>query len=161
MVKSARRKTAYSATMTAPKTSTKPAKIVRRAPWPRPRIDRRWASRWRSSLRTSREVEIEVLEGVARGRPRQGTQGGEIAFGGEPAVAEQPQAMADGLGKGQRVGADQDGAAARRVVGQQLPRPRGALGIEPDDGLDPESRSEEHTSELQSLAYLVCRLLLE
>src|SRR3989441_8649758 len=26
---------------------------------------------------------------------------------------------------------------------------------------DPDSRSEEHTSELQSLAYLVCRLLLE
>src|SRR2546425_8537116 len=28
-------------------------------------------------------------------------------------------------------------------------------------GLAPEMRSEEHTSELQSLAYLVCRLLLE
>src|SRR2546425_3691584 len=28
-------------------------------------------------------------------------------------------------------------------------------------GLEPASRSEEHTSELQSLAYLVCRLLLE
>src|SRR2546425_7806479 len=27
--------------------------------------------------------------------------------------------------------------------------------------LDAEARSEEHTSELQSLAYLVCRLLLE
>src|SRR2546425_7312371 len=27
--------------------------------------------------------------------------------------------------------------------------------------LDPGDRSEEHTSELQSLAYLVCRLLLE
>src|SRR2546425_6780693 len=27
--------------------------------------------------------------------------------------------------------------------------------------LQPEHRSEEHTSELQSLAYLVCRLLLE
>src|SRR2546423_9736807 len=27
--------------------------------------------------------------------------------------------------------------------------------------LPPEARSEEHTSELQSLAYLVCRLLLE
>src|SRR5687767_15691631 len=27
--------------------------------------------------------------------------------------------------------------------------------------LDPDPRSEEHTSELQSLAYLVCRLLLE
>src|SRR2546425_4353786 len=42
---------------------------------------------------------------------------------------------------------------------------------EPGNGLDPRqiielrelirSRSEEHTSELQSLAYLVCRLLLE
>src|SRR2546425_8816422 len=32
---------------------------------------------------------------------------------------------------------------------------------EPTDGLDPVVRSEEHTSELQSLAYLVCRLLLE
>src|SRR5687767_15372222 len=29
------------------------------------------------------------------------------------------------------------------------------------DGLVTEARSEEHTSELQSLAYLVCRLLLE
>src|SRR2546425_6293513 len=28
-------------------------------------------------------------------------------------------------------------------------------------GREPELRSEEHTSELQSLAYLVCRLLLE
>src|SRR2546425_4674103 len=28
-------------------------------------------------------------------------------------------------------------------------------------GKDPGKRSEEHTSELQSLAYLVCRLLLE
>src|SRR2546423_8844745 len=28
-------------------------------------------------------------------------------------------------------------------------------------GTDPVPRSEEHTSELQSLAYLVCRLLLE
>src|SRR2546425_7185299 len=28
-------------------------------------------------------------------------------------------------------------------------------------GLPPPTRSEEHTSELQSLAYLVCRLLLE
>src|SRR2546425_5996974 len=29
------------------------------------------------------------------------------------------------------------------------------------NGIDYQSRSEEHTSELQSLAYLVCRLLLE
>src|SRR2546425_3609447 len=39
------------------------------------------------------------------------------------------------------------GHARRRLVEQQQPRARG--------------RSEEHTSELQSLAYLVCRLLLE
>src|SRR2546425_8780408 len=33
---------------------------------------------------------------------------------------------------------------------------------EPSDGaVDARRRSEEHTSELQSLAYLVCRLLLE
>src|SRR2546425_2010484 len=38
----------------------------------------------------------------------------------------------------------------RGLLGEQLPRPR-----------DDEIRSEEHTSELQSLAYLVCRLLLE
>src|SRR2546425_741586 len=44
----------------------------------------------------------------------------------------------------------------------------GPLGINnhDDPGSDPvdvadEERSEEHTSELQSLAYLVCRLLLE
>src|SRR2546425_7547933 len=30
-----------------------------------------------------------------------------------------------------------------------------------DRGAPPRARSEEHTSELQSLAYLVCRLLLE
>src|SRR2546425_6008337 len=29
------------------------------------------------------------------------------------------------------------------------------------DGAEKQARSEEHTSELQSLAYLVCRLLLE
>src|SRR2546425_6439393 len=33
--------------------------------------------------------------------------------------------------------------------------------IEKDFGVAKEGRSEEHTSELQSLAYLVCRLLLE
>src|SRR3989441_6517638 len=42
-----------------------------------------------------------------------------------------------------------------RPRGQRLPRPRRLS--EPTG----EPRSEEHTSELQSLAYLVCRLLLE
>src|SRR3712207_7482619 len=52
-------------------------------------------------------------------------------------------------------------AAAAFLLGYLTPHPD-------DDGLppaeppvDPESRSEEHTSELQSRQYLVCRLLLE
>src|SRR3989441_7023101 len=41
---------------------------------------------------------------------------------------------------------------------QQLVPPAEIAG---KDHRTPEPRSEEHTSELQSLAYLVCRLLLE
>src|SRR3712207_8422982 len=56
---------------------------------------------------------------------------------------------------------DQNSAHSRRVTasweqGQRqggLPLRRGTTGVEP--------RSEEHTSELQSRQYLVCRLLLE
>src|SRR2546425_3755480 len=36
-----------------------------------------------------------------------------------------------------------------------------ALGAKPKAQHHADTRSEEHTSELQSLAYLVCRLLLE
>src|SRR3712207_7139451 len=47
----------------------------------------------------------------------------------------------------------------RRHAGRRRGRARGpALGLAP--GLAP-GRSEEHTSELQSRQYLVCRLLLE
>src|SRR2546423_5254375 len=56
-----------------------------------------------------------------------------------------------------------DGADALRDA--DAPLPRGARGGRPPRGGDrrgdPRGRSEEHTSELQSLAYLVCRLLLE
>src|SRR3989441_3446315 len=57
-----------------------------------------------------------------------------------------------------RQGLDQGVAGAHARVAAS--RPAGgwgwiALGHGPDE------RSEEHTSELQSLAYLVCRLLLE
>src|SRR3712207_8356050 len=38
---------------------------------------------------------------------------------------------------------------------------RGELAVLDDAGLDVALRSEEHTSELQSRQYLVCRLLLE
>src|SRR2546425_4892546 len=54
---------------------------------------------------------------------------------------------------------DRTGRAPRR------PGQRGARGVapaSPASSADPaRARSEEHTSELQSLAYLVCRLLLE
>src|SRR2546425_5372588 len=40
-------------------------------------------------------------------------------------------------------------------------RRSGALSISQNIGQKIKARSEEHTSELQSLAYLVCRLLLE
>src|ERR1035437_2028555 len=50
-----------------------------------------------------------------------------------------------------------DGTAKRQCRSQNRPVIRIALP-EPFPGLD---RSEEHTSELQSRQYLVCRLLLE
>src|ERR1041384_5549828 len=46
-----------------------------------------------------------------------------------------------------------------RSEGRRGPRNRAGEVVRQRRGLD--SRSEEHTSELQSLAYLVCRLLLE
>src|SRR2546425_3828924 len=50
-----------------------------------------------------------------------------------------------------------DGALERPAVGQ----PSGDRRREGAAGAVGRGRSEEHTSELQSLAYLVCRLLLE
>src|SRR5437016_10440527 len=41
------------------------------------------------------------------------------------------------------------------------PLGRGDLGLAQSDPVSPRLRSEEHTSELQSLTNLVCRLLLE
>src|SRR5687767_15355781 len=63
-------------------------------------------------------------------------------------------------------GADEDGVdgdVAQRRPGGQAHVLQGALGALPLDGVVEGRgvRSEEHTSELQSLAYLVCRLLLE
>src|SRR2546425_3439412 len=56
--------------------------------------------------------------------------------------------------------------SGRRVVGADAPRRshRRHQGRAPHgrpDAAQGRERSEEHTSELQSLAYLVCRLLLE
>src|SRR5690606_41474987 len=67
-----------------------------------------------------------------------------------------------------------DGVAPHRPLGAQgvetgcdiaPPRRRGSVGITrggaPQEADHPKTRSEEHTSELQSRENLVCRLLLE
>src|SRR2546425_5779859 len=59
--------------------------------------------------------------------------------------------------------ADQETAAAPRQEGRRRRQPGACadpVAHRQIDG-DRHHRSEEHTSELQSLAYLVCRLLLE
>src|SRR2546425_9961405 len=52
---------------------------------------------------------------------------------------------------------------SRYVSGKRVPTEDTLLKLlsDPTEGLGITDRSEEHTSELQSLAYLVCRLLLE
>src|SRR5258707_9967905 len=57
------------------------------------------------------------------------------------------------------------GAVAAAGVVMDVPAARRAFGIRPGISRrvdrEPQPRSEEHTSELQSRQYLVCRLLLE
>src|SRR2546425_7664796 len=50
---------------------------------------------------------------------------------------------------------------ARSVRGERVLRSEELFVTHLTTALEPDERSEEHTSELQSLAYLVCRLLLE
>src|SRR3712207_7740864 len=57
-------------------------------------------------------------------------------------------------------GADDEGVAGRGVRPAQ-PRPPVPGGLGGGDRGGRRHRSEEHTSELQSRQYLVCRLLLE
>src|SRR3712207_8701318 len=59
---------------------------------------------------------------------------------------DRPRTLADGLQRGERDLRRAVGAGVDPVGGRALPAAR---------------RSEEHTSELQSRQYLVCRLLLE
>src|SRR3712207_7340694 len=65
------------------------------------------------------------------------------------------------LAEHQLVLVDDAGAHARHVRGRDVLEPleRAARPAEVEDVAGP--RSEEHTSELQSRQYLVCRLLLE
>src|SRR2546425_7709827 len=65
--------------------------------------------------------------------------------------------LQDEPGRGDRMTHRLD--ARHRAGLQRAPFHEG--GVHPPNAVQLEVRSEEHTSELQSLAYLVCRLLLE
>src|SRR3712207_7514693 len=53
------------------------------------------------------------------------------------------------------------GAHARPILGSRTPSSRSATRLAKITATENSRRSEEHTSELQSRQYLVCRLLLE
>src|SRR2546425_7044815 len=92
--------------------------------------------------------------GRARARwPRQ-TRPGEAARA--HAGVDVPQYRAGAVASLRRSVAALAAAIVRAPTGAAAPHPR----RRPARGR-PGARSEEHTSELQSLAYLVCRLLLE
>src|SRR3712207_7859570 len=76
----------------------------------------------------------------------------------EPAHNLAGARLGERVGEAYLVGAGERPDLLRDVAGQLLPQlvRRLALAFERDEG-----RSEEHTSELQSRQYLVCRLLLE
>src|SRR5205823_12916277 len=75
-----------------------------------------------------------------------------LAGSGDPPGRARPPA-----GAGRRLGRGAAAAAAARAEPEPAPVGGGPGPRRPGPG----RRSEEHTSELQSLAYLVCRLLLE
>src|SRR5687767_10441742 len=83
------------------------------------------------ALESDRERQRQDLEGVT-------------ADGDQPLAGPDLTQATDGQATGSHL--DAGDAAVRRTIGAHKA---------------PEVRSEEHTSELQSLAYLVCRLLLE
>src|SRR3712207_8534935 len=69
------------------------------------------------------------------------------------------RSRAPGLVAGRRAPPAPD--ARRAVEGRLHPRRARARDVRGDGAADLPERSEEHTSELQSRQYLVCRLLLE
>src|SRR2546425_6162450 len=54
-----------------------------------------------------------------------------------------------------------DAGVGIALAGEHVAQGRGVPLVDPQQHHEQQARSEEHTSELQSLAYLVCRLLLE
>src|SRR3712207_7198045 len=73
-----------------------------------------------------------------------------LELAGRPGAGQQPHDEAE------VVAGDVDQVALVQVLPAAQPGPAHAAAVE-----DQRERSEEHTSELQSRQYLVCRLLLE
>src|SRR3712207_9013450 len=63
-----------------------------------------------------------------------------------------------GQGQAEEMGSSQGGESHGNLLGGSPSRPMGRATLLQGDRL---TRSEEHTSELQSRQYIVCRLLLE
>src|SRR5258705_1270815 len=73
-----------------------------------------------------------------------------------------PPPQSQGHGPGQGHGRGPGGGRGGFRGGQRRGRPQESEGAGgPDSDLSEKVRSEEHTSELQSLRHIVCRLLLE
>src|SRR3989441_5208197 len=108
----------------------------------------------------ARDQELEVVDPVADRVGQLGQDaGGLVLF-----LADRLDEVVVGLDDG--LGFDEEGLAALRAVVDDAPHATARLRPDGEDVPPVEARgrvrrSEEHTSELQSLAYLVCRLLLE
>src|SRR3712207_6901927 len=98
-------------------------------------------------MHTAQAVWLFVFFLMIRRPPRSTLFPYTTLFQSQPgALAAHPDVPHAARGRAGRVAAREEAAPPRRGVSRSRPRPR---------------RSEEHTSELQSRQYLVCRLLLE
>src|ERR1041384_5452385 len=88
---------------------------------------------------------------LVMGAARRGAGGGEALFGPRVAIVELEGMIMDVDDLVRELRAHRENPQVKAVV-VRINSPGGVVGP---------TRSEEHTSELQSLAYLVCRLLLE
>src|SRR2546425_5364855 len=101
-----------------------------------------------SAPRTARPIAAPFATGSAPGSPRQ--TGHTCVLGGAPNAVEQPQNILERVRSCTCVSSPM--IVSQLITLRPSPGPRARARTR---------RSEEHTSELQSLAYLVCRLLLE
>src|SRR2546425_6438583 len=134
--------------------SARPGRRMYSRPWPTPPP---------CSTPSSREPAL----GLAGGRARSQGAGRRSRWAARRAGARRGDARLSGrhdrptVRSGPYAHEARSGAAAARVSTGRRQSGLWRVGVEGATLATREVRSEEHTSELQSLAYLVCRLLLE